>query len=182
MYARLTELSTSHSFFLFGPRATGKSTLLAEFFSKLDQDEILWLDLLEPELERRLSIHPDELIELINGYSDKLKIVVIDEVQKAPKLLDVVHKMIFEKKIIFALTGSSARKLKRGKANLLAGRAFSFYLHPLTFNELKDDFDLDSALTWGTLPEIFKLDSDKDKKRYLNSYAANYLREEVLIE
>jgi len=90
--------------------------------------------------------------------------VVIDEVQKAPKLLDVVHSEIEKRKIKFALTGSSARKLKKGGANLLAGRAFVNYLYPLTFVELETEFRLIDALSWGTLPFVVNSSDDIERK------------------
>ncbi len=108
--------------------------------------------------------------------------ITIDEVQKIPKMLDVVHKIIEEKKIHFALSGSSARKLKRGGANLLAGRAFVFSLFPITYQEIGKGFNLDSALHWGTLPSLFHQKSDKDKARYLKSYTQTYLKEEIQVE
>ena len=108
--------------------------------------------------------------------------VIIDEVQKIPKLLDVVHKVIFEKKIKFALTGSSARKLKRDSANLLAGRAFSFYLFPFTFLEIGNQFDLHKALSYGSLPSVLQFSKIQDLKRYLLSYVQTYIKEEILVE
>ena len=119
---------------------------------------------------------------MIESYKQKPEWIIIDEIQKNPKLLDVAHKLIFETKIKFALTGSSARKLKRDSANLLAGRAFSFYLHPLSFLELKNDFKLDDVLSFGSLPEIFHFETEIDKKRYLLSYIQTYIKEEILVE
>src|SRR5690606_32882412 len=110
---------------LFGARATGKTALLRAEFGGPDT---LWLDLLDPRIEARLSEKPGEISELIEAHRGKLAWVVIDEVQKAPKLLDVVHQEIEACKIKFALTGSSARNLKKGGANLLAGRAIVNYL------------------------------------------------------
>lgn len=114
--------------------------------------------------------------------ADSRKWVVIDEVQKVPKILDIVHQQIFDKKHFFALTGSSARKLKRGAANLLAGRAFVFSLFPLTHIEIGETFNLNSALQFGTLPEIFNLSQDIDKSRFLKSYALTYIKEEIVAE
>lgn len=107
---------------------------------------------------------------------------MIDEVQKIPKLLDVVHKSIEEFKSLFALTGSSARKLKRGKANLLAGRAFVHHLFPLTHTELEKQFDLDFVLSWGSLPLILQLNDDVERARFLRSYTQTYLKEEIQVE
>lgn len=180
MYARLVNLSKSNSFFLFGARATGKSTHLQQFFLK--EKNLLFIDLLDSELERTLSANPSRLLEMVEASKDKISWIFIDEIQKIPKLLDIVHKLIFEQKLKFALTGSSARKLKRGNANLLAGRAFSFKLHPLTFLELADDFNLNSVLRFGSLPAIFTYKTEQDKKRYLQAYIQTYIKEEILIE
>jgi predicted AAA+ superfamily ATPase len=107
---------------------------------------------------------------------------VIDEVQKVPALLDVVHHEIESRGVLFALTGSSARKLRRGAANLLAGRAFVFSLHPITAFEATPDFSLDEALQWGTLPRIFSLAKDSSKELFLDAYVHTYLREEITAE
>jgi len=182
MYKRSINISKLQSFFLFGPRGTGKSTLLAEFFSTYHTPQILFFDLLDPAIEKDLARFPERLIEIINAHKNPPEWIVIDEIQKIPKLLDVVHKMIFEKKIKFALTGSSARKLRRDSANLLAGRAFSFYLFPLTFIELGKDFHQDEVLAFGSLPGVFNFTNKLDKKRFLLSYVQTYIKEEILVE
>src|SRR5690606_7834379 len=110
--------------------------------------------------------------------------VVIDEVQKIPKLLDVVHRKIDESKragrsLRFILTGSSARKLRRGAANLLAGRADVYALFPLTAEELGESFSLEDALAFGTLPSLLDRDTTASKNRYLEAYARTYLKEEI---
>ncbi len=115
-------------------------------------------------------------------YEGKREWVIIDEVQKAPKLLDIVHKLIKERRFKFALTGSSARKLKRGAANLLAGRAHVYNMFPLTCKELGGDANLDEVLKFGTLPEIFSLNDPKAKAKFLKSYAHTYLKEEIISE
>ena len=177
MIKRLQKLSKNHSFFLFGARGTGKTTLLKHLFS----DKCLWIDLLSFEDEDRFSRNPDLLTELIAEASYKK--VVIDEIQKVPKLLDIAHlEMEKNKKIQFILTGSSSRKIKRGGANLLAGRAFTFALYPLTCKELGNQFKLDDILRFGSLPSLIKYKSAKDKIRYLNTYVNTYLKEEILIE
>lgn len=162
------------SFFLFGPRGTGKSTWLKQYYANA-----LWLDLLDPETFRFYSAYPERLRELVLGNPEK-KAVVIDEVQKAPELLEVVHSLI-EKKlgIQFILTGSSSRKLKRTGVDLLAGRALRRTLHPFVAAELGGRFDLEAALKYGTLPLVFEAD---DKEKTLNSYAALYVQEEVQAE
>lgn len=179
MFKREVKLSKSHSFFLFGPRSTGKSTLLQQTFP---EEKSIWINLLNSQVESMLRQNPERLESLLSAQKEKLKqIVVIDEIQKIPNLLDVVHRLIFEKKIKFALTGSSARKLKRGNANLLAGRAFNFQCFPLTHTEIADQFDLNQVLSYGALPEIFQLETE-DKKNFLRSYIDTYFKEEVVAE
>ena len=183
MISRLIECSKIKSFFLFGGRATGKSSYLQKQWSRsFKKDELLWIDLLEPEKEREFNLRPFRLKEQIEALKKKPKFIVIDEIQKAPKLLDVAHYLIQKKGFKFALTGSSIRKLKHGSANLLAGRAFLYKLFPFTFLELKDKFELEQVLQFGSLPEIFNLSLKKDKIRYLNSYIHTYLKEEIISE
>ncbi len=177
MIHRLLSPSSARSFFVFGARGTGKSTFIKH---QWDQSHY-YVNLLLDRWETRYSRSPDSLISDIEALKPKPKWVVIDEIQKVPKLLDIVHEMIESKKIKFALTGSSARKLKRGAANLLAGRAFQYELFPLTHRELKDKFNLESVLNWGSLPNVFEL-SSADRIEYLNSYTRTYLKEEILQE
>jgi predicted AAA+ superfamily ATPase len=179
MYQRLLSVTTNESFFLFGPRGSGKSTLLRKVFNS---ENAYFIDLLDDEQERRFASNPNELIAVANALPPQQRCIVIDEVQKIPKLLDVVHLLIEKGACRFALSGSSARKLKRGGANLLAGRAFVFHLFPLTFTELGSDFSLKNALQWGTLPKILSLSVDKDRKRFLSAYANTYLKEEIWSE
>jgi predicted AAA+ superfamily ATPase len=143
----------------------------------------LWVDLLDPETEHRFSLQPAALRELIaaNPTADS---VVIDEIQKVPALLDVVHGCIEgalgkNRRVRFAMTGSSARRLKRGAVNLLAGRAFVYHLFPLTARELGTAFDLVQCLRFGTLPATLAFDTDGDRAEFLRAYARTYLREEV---
>lgn len=181
MICRLINIPKTHSFFLFGARTTGKSTLIKTLF-ETHSAHCLYLDLLDPETERKLATHPEQLLEMIEAIKPSLQWVIIDEIQKIPKLLDVIHKVIFEKKIKFALTGSSARKLKRDSANLLAGRAFSFYLYPFSFIELGDQFNLQRALSFGSLPSVLQFENNQDIKRFLLSYVQTYVKEEILVE
>jgi predicted AAA+ superfamily ATPase len=177
MIDRLINPLRTSSFFLFGARGTGKSTFLGDYFS---QDEaILWIDLLNPEEEDRYARNPMELAGRLNLDPGKFKWVVLDEIQKVPKLLDVVQGRIESGGIKFAMTGSSARKLKREGTNLLAGRAFVYSLFPLTHRELADDFDLDSALMYGTLPGLLNFDTREEMRAFLRAYALTYLKEEV---
>lgn len=179
MFKRLLRLSEGSSFFLLGPRGCGKTHLLKSHF---EPDAILYLDLLDPETHDALSLRPKSLIERLEILPRKTRWVVIDEVQKIPVLLDIVHQQIEEKRFRFALTGSSARKLKRGGANLLAGRAFVHHLFPLCAAEIGRKFSLDFALRWGTLPGIFSLKTDADRGDYLRGYAHTYLQEEITQE
>ncbi|MBI2119408.1 MAG: ATP-binding protein [Elusimicrobia bacterium] len=179
MFQRLLKPSLSNSFFLFGPRGTGKTTFLKEFFKDRPHR---WIDLLDAEQEERYALDKNLLYrELIPLKSEK-RWVVIDEIQKTPLLLDTVHRLIEETSLTFALTGSSARKLKKGAANLLAGRAFVNYFFPFTQVEMGDSFQIQEALVWGTLPKITQFKSDNDKKDFLKAYALTYLKEEIWSE
>ena len=181
MFKRLLDPSLSRSFFLFGPRSTGKSTLLEGL---LPESQALWLDLLDPDLERTLAQSPGRLTAILDQEAGKEKPrpwVVIDEIQKIPDLLSVVHKQIQKRRFRFALTGSSARKLRRGAANLLGGRASWYELFPLTHLELGDRFDLNEVLRYGALPEIFELE-EAVRKELLRSYCSVYLKEEIIAE
>jgi predicted AAA+ superfamily ATPase len=171
--------SNERSFFLFGARGTGKTTFLRDWFAS---DDVIWLDLLDPGQEDRYAREPQRLAERVAAARGRLDWVVIDEVQKVPKLLDVVHAEIERSGTRFALTGSSARKLKRGSTNLLAGRAFVYHLFPLTITELGDAFDLHEALEYGTLPGHLDLSMPTDKAEFLRAYALTYLKEEVWAE
>lgn len=179
MLPRLLNLPNDHSFFLFGARGTGKTSLLERVYPR---SQTLWIDLLNPKEERRFSDNPTLLSERISAASPRPSWVVIDEVQKVSALLDVVHQEIESRGVLFALTGSSARKLRRGAANLLAGRAFVFSLHPITAIEAGDAFSLDEALRWGTLPKIATLVSSTSKELFLDAYVHTYLREEITAE
>jgi predicted AAA+ superfamily ATPase len=181
MFQRTVKLPKSQSFFLFGPRGSGKSTLLNDRFSVKDTH---FINLLIPSEEDRFARSPELFQAEIEALSPKITNIVVDEIQKVPKLLDLVHHMIetAKNKRRFILTGSSARKLKRGKANLLAGRAVTKNLFPLTQLELADAFDLDSALAWGTLPRIFSLKNDEERMEFLQTYALTYLKEEIQLE
>ncbi len=161
------------SFFLFGPRGTGKSTWLTHVCK-----QALVINLLDPAVSREYSARPERLKEFIKAHPAKK--VVIDEIQKVPDLLSVVHELIEQKLgIQFILTGSSARKLKRAGVNLLAGRAIIRHLHPFLATELHTQFDLNAALEYGLLPVI--LDS-KNPLEKLRAYVALYLKEEVQTE
>ncbi|MEC8259603.1 MAG: AAA family ATPase [SAR324 cluster bacterium] len=163
----------SSSFFLFGPRGTGKSTWLRQHFP-----EALWVDLLDPRAHRIFRAHPEHLIEGLMG--DPERTVVIDEIQKVPTLLDVIHRLIEEQRNVrFVLTGSSARKLRRGASNLLAGRLLQAEMHPFLALELGKDFELQQALRFGLIPLIWQAE---DPAATLQAYVDLYLREEVQAE
>lgn len=137
---------------------------------------------MEPEQEARYALRPDDLTDQIRAGIPPGAWVVIDEIQKTPKLLDVVHSAIEKHGIRFALTGSSARKLKTASVNLLAGRAFVYHLFPLTSRELGDAFELSRCLHFGTLPGLLRFGSDEERKAFLRAYALTYLKEEVWSE
>ncbi|MBK7960725.1 MAG: AAA family ATPase [Bdellovibrionales bacterium] len=152
MIQRHAKLSQSHSFFLFGPRGVGKSTLLNAYFKS---SETLFIDLLDLSLMDSLLLDISRFEALINSQEHRNKRVVIDEIQKLPRLLDIVHSQIHKSKRQFVLTGSSARRLKQQGTNLLAGRAWTFNLYPFTMEELGSQFDLKRALEFGCLPEAY---------------------------
>jgi predicted AAA+ superfamily ATPase len=181
MYQRFAKYTKSKSFFLFGPRGSGKSTWLKQTFGS---QNCLWFNLLTSETELQLARDPDLILKKWVALKRKPDYIIIDEIQKIPKLLDVVHQGIEEHKIKFILTGSSARKIKRGSANMLAGRAFEFFMLPFSVFELEEDFVLDIALNYGMLPEIYsqELKDSEDKERYLFSYISTYLKEEIAAE
>jgi len=176
MFPRLLQLSKKRSFFLFGARGTGKSTLLKQTFPK---EQTLLCNLLKQEEADRFLRKPETLYDMVLALPETTTHVVIDEIQKVPKLLDVVHLLMGETDKKFVMTGSSARKLKKGGANLLAGRAFVYNFFPLSFLELGKAFDLNFALEWGTLPELFRLDNEKERAQFLQAYATTYLKEEI---
>jgi uncharacterized protein len=172
MYARNISYPKDRSFFLFGPRSTGKSTWVQNEFPSA-----LLVDLLKAATFTRLTAQPDRLERMIpEGFSDW---VIIDEVQKIPPLLDEVHRLIEKRKLRFILTGSSARKLRRGGVNLLGGRALTLRMYPLTAAELKSDFDLKRALGHGLIPLAY---TDEDPTDFLESYIQVYLQEEIAQE
>lgn len=163
------------TFFLFGPRGTGKSTWLKKNF-KAD----LTFDLLKSEVYLELSANPEKLRSYVEALPKKSKIV-IDEVQRVPALLNEVHSLIFEHQdnYQFALTGSSARKLKNNQSNLLAGRAVTRNFFSLCSSELLSEFSVSSILQFGCLPRSINLKSIEDKVDFLSSYVETYLREEI---
>ena len=169
MYSRLISYPKHKSFFLFGPRGTGKSSWVKSEFPKA-----IYIDLLEAEVYNDLLANPQRLSHFIpKGFTDW---VIIDEVQKIPELLDEVHRLIENQRYKFVLTGSSARKLKRKGVNLLAGRALTLSLFPLTVSETQKDFNLFKALKYGQLPSVY---ADENPQRFLETYVKTYLQEEI---
>ena len=163
-----------YNFFLFGPRGTGKTTYL-----KQNYPDAMWIDLLEADIFRSYSAYPERLRESVLANPDK-KTVIIDEIQKVPELLSVIHSLI-EKKIKkqFILTGSSPRKLKKTGADLLAGRVIKKMMYPFMAVELGKKFNLDNSLNQGLLPLVV---SAMDPTSVLKTYASLYVREEVQAE
>jgi len=162
------------SFFLFGPRGTGKSTWLQQVLP-----DALRLDLLDASLFLELSRDP-HLIEAMIGDRPENSWVVLDEIQKIPALLDEVHRLMESRRLRFALCGSSARKLRRGDANLLAARALTLSMESFSYGELGKAFNLDFALNWGMLPFVHnEPDAGAD---ILAAYVNTYLKEELQAE
>lgn len=173
-------LKENNSAFLFGPRGVGKTFLCDNFLKSLSYNHKV--DLLQHDLFTRYLTNPGLFRKEIESKIDRKKnlTVFVDEVQKLPSILDEVHYLIenYKKHVRFILTGSSARKLKRGGANLLAGRAWTLKLHPLSHIEV--EFDLNKALRIGTLPALYL--EDEAPERTLKAYVETYLKEEVLQE
>jgi len=167
----LGQLLERKSHFLFGPRQTGKTHLVHR---ALPGARVY--DLLDTSVFLSLSQDPGRLAQEL-GPKDRL--VVIDEIQRLPELLNEVHRLIESRGVRFLLTGSSARKLRRGGVNLLGGRARTRYLHPLSARELGDRFDLSRAVRTGLLPSIYLSD---DPKADLEAYAGSYLQQEIVAE
>lgn len=169
----LPALLEHKSFFLFGPRATGKSTLIADQLGS----KALVIDLLDSAFYLRLSRRPFELESIINQHT-KAEVVVIDEVQRIPELLNEVHRLIEKYRICFLLTGSSARKLRHKGVNLLAGRAWEARLFPLTSHEIAN-VNLDRILHYGSLPAVYLSQLPQEE---LDAYVNTYLKEEIQAE
>ena len=163
-----------HSYYLFGPRGTGKTTWL-----RSEYPQAILIDLLQPDQFRTLKARPERLRERIDA-AEKSGRCIIDEIQKAPELLDLVHSLIEEDSgRVFILTGSSARKLRREGVDLMAGRAVYRSLHPFMAGELGEIFDLEKALEIGMIPLVWDSDDPDDT---LSAYVDLYLREEIKAE
>jgi len=167
----LPSLLQRKSHFLFGPRQTGKTSLIRHSLKGVRS-----YDLLDTSVYLSLSQDPGRISQELNPRDE---IVVIDEIQRLPILLNEIHRLIEERGIRFLLTGSSARKLRRGGVNLLGGRARTKYMHPLTYRELGNEFDLLKAIDRGLLPSIYLSD---DPRADLQAYAGSYLQQEIVAE
>jgi uncharacterized protein len=178
---RHIKLPKKLSFFLFGARGTGKTTLLKQ---ELNLGSTLILNLLDQDLENELASNSKALYERVLALNASVETVVINEIQKIPRLLDSVHNLMELHQVPqrFVLTGSSARKLKAGAANLLGGRAAVRNLYPFTYQEIENEFDLNTALSFGTLPKIWNSDSNEERKDLLKAYGNIYLKEEIWAE
>jgi predicted AAA+ superfamily ATPase len=197
VFRRLLTPSKNSSFFIFGARGTGKSTfieqqLLPSWQIKVPtvelekgfwhSQQVSYFDLLNDEIEESFAAEPERLKKEISALDPQPKWVILDEVQKVPRILDVVHSLIERQKIKFILSGSSARKLKKESANLLGGRAFEYALMPLTSIELATRFQIDEVLNYGALPAHFLFSDPLDKIKYLKSYVRTYIKTEVQME
>ena len=176
MYPRLLTLP-QRSFFLFGPRGTGKSVWLQQVLGQA----ALRIDLLKSGEYLRYKRDPGLLAREVAALEDRNAWVIIDEVQKLPELLDEVHALLFDggNDCRFALSGSSARKLRRSRANMLAGRALSKKMFPLSMLETGADFSLRDALRYGQLPLSVTTAAEGDKIEFLDAYVETYLKEEI---
>ena len=177
IYERNCKISLlqGQSAFLWGPRQTGKSTLLKHQFP-----DSISFDLLDASAMIRFLSKPNSLGEELRSFDATARAspIIIDEIQKVPSLLDEVHRLIESERMSFVLCGSSARKLKRSGVNLLGGRAWKFNLHPLTWSEVPK-FDLLTAMSTGLLPGLY---AKKFAKRSLRAYVQDYLTQEVFNE
>ncbi len=176
MIQRLLNSSKTNSYFLFGPRGVGKTTFLSSLYNSSDT---LFVDLLDIGLMDELLLDSSRFKALIDQPQHSHKRVVIDEIQKYPRLLDVVHQQIQKKKRQFILTGSSSRRLKQEGVNLLAGRAWTYNLYPFSTGELGDRFDLKKALQWGGLPEVALAEDSLSAREFLSAYVGTYLQKEI---
>ena len=179
MILRIIDLPRDWSFFLFGPRQTGKTTLVNATF----QEGVFKINLLLTEQLLKYSKNPDLLIREVEWKlkHEGISHVMIDEIQKVPQLLNAVQYIIDTFKIPVILTGSSARKLKRGMANLLGGRALQRFLFPFSWTEIRDIYTLEEILSYGSLPPVVTA-PENYRMEILTSYAETYVREEIQAE
>ena len=180
MYSRILDvksLISKKSFFLFGPRSTGKTTLLRETFGDKSIVNLLKSSVLLP-----LTENPSRISEIARERGGETGVIIIDEIQKLPVLLNEIHHLIETEPYRFILTGSSARKLKRSGVNLLAGRAWEATLFPLTFYEIPD-FNLERYLLFGGLPQVYDSEwPEEELDAYINTYLKEEIKEEALVQ
>lgn len=174
MYHRIFDIENrlDEGMFLFGGRQVGKSTLLRERFPNA-----VYVDLLNPDTRRRFERRAMEFHEILVKYPPKT-LVIVDEIQKLPELLDIVHKLMVENDLHFILSGSSARKIKKAGVNQLGGRANEEHLYPLVYAEIPD-YDFDRAIQNGMIPRHYDV---KDARKRLQGYINLYLKEEIEAE
>ena len=174
MYHRIFDIENrlDEGMFLFGGRQVGKSTLLRERFPNA-----VYVDLLNPDTRRRFERRAMEFHEILVKYPPKT-LVIVDEIQKLPELLDIVHKLMVENGLHFILSGSSARKIKKAGVNQLGGRANEEHLYPLVYAEIPD-YDFDRAIQNGMIPRHYDV---KDARKRLQGYINLYLKEEIEAE
>lgn len=179
MIKRNIELPADISFFLFGPRQTGKTTLINSVFT----ERVYKINLLLNRQMLKYSKDPDLLIRevALKIREGEIDYVVVDEIQRVPALLNAIQYIIDNYGIPFIITGSSARKLKRGMANLLGGRAVQRFLFPFTWNEIMEFYSLEEVLSYGTLPPVVVARKNL-RREILNSYVETYIREEIHAE
>jgi len=171
MYLKRKIKLPEESFFLFGPRGTGKTMMLKKRYP-----DALFIDLLDPKRYRELLAHPEYLFEIVKARPDD-SIVIIDEIQKVPQLLETVHSIMEQKRgIQFILTGSSARKLRKTSANLLGGRAYNMKMLPFSYSEIKKEYNFDEIMQFGTIPVVL---TARNRSKALSAYVDLYLREEI---
>lgn len=176
MIQRLCNPSLINSFFLFGCRGVGKTTLLANMFHP---EETLFVDLLDLETYDQILLDKSRFLAIITSRQNSEKRIIIDEIQKVPELLNVVHQQIQKHKRLFVLTGSSGRRLKQKGVNLLAGRAWVYHLFPFSSFELGTEFDLKTCLERGGLPDAYLSPSTDTAREYLSAYVGTYLQKEI---
>ncbi|MCI0441912.1 AAA family ATPase [bacterium] len=167
----IAALLKQKSHFLLGPRQTGKTSLILHTLP-----DVKTYDLLDSSIYLDLSQNPGRIEQELTNRD---RYIVIDEIQRLPSLLNEVHRLMEKRRIHFLLTGSSARKLRQGGINLLGGRARTKYLHPLTYPELGNRFDLSRAVRYGLLPSIYLSD---DPRADLRAYTGSYLQQEIVAE
>ena len=172
---RIINISEDKNILFFGVRGSGKTKLLNKLFPP---PSALHINLLDETLYQDYLANVGKFYETVSGFKND-GLVIVDEIQKMPNLLNEVHRLIESSDRRFILTGSSARKIKSRGVNLLGGRAGIKYLHPFTPEELGEDFNLDQVLRYGLIPIVW---SSHDRDDKLKDYAETYLKEEIKAE